>query len=46
VRRGCVPCRFVGTAPHLQERNKKKERARRQESKRQESKRARENVKM
>ena len=41
VRKGCVSCRLVGTAPRLQERNEKKERARGQESKR-----AREKVKM
>jgi len=52
VRKGCVSCRLVGTAPRLQERNRKEgesERAREQEGKRargQESKRARENVKM
>ena len=41
VRKGCVSCRLVGTAPRLKGEIEKKERARGQESKR-----ARENVKM
>ena len=41
VRKGCVSCRLVGTAPRLKREIEKKERARGQESKR-----ARENVKM
>ena len=50
VRKGCVSCRLVGTAPRLQERNiDKKERARGQESKKareQEGKRECEDVKI
>ena len=48
VRKGCISCRLVGTAPRLQERNRKKS-ARGQESKRareQEGKRECEGVKM
>jgi len=49
VRKGCVSCRFVGTAPRLKREIEKKERARGQESKRareQEGKRVCEDVKM
>jgi len=57
VRKGCVSCRLVGTAPRLKREIDKKERARGQESKRareqegkrargQENKRARENRKI
>ena len=48
VRKGCISCRLVGTAPCLQERNRKEgesKRAREQEGKRARL-RARENVKM
>jgi len=44
VRKGCVSCRLVGTAPRLQERNRKKGESKR--AREQEGKRARENVKM